>query len=116
MTYVQCVLCLGLGISVIKNEDQNIDIWNSIESSLLIYPPVYTIAFFALHSYQHSLRKTAKMLGLTTKETARRLAIIKRKVRKDLKQKGIDLNLISNIIEEDLVFEITENDEEINDN
>lgn len=116
MTYVQCVLCLGLDILVIKNEEQNIDVWNSIEHSLLSYPPIYTIAFFALYSYQHSLRKTAKMLGLTTKEAVRKIAIIKRKVRKDLKQKGVDLSLISNIIEEDLVFEVIENDEEINDN
>lgn len=56
------------------------------------------------------------MLGLTTKEAVRKIAIIKRKVRKDLKQKGVDLSLISNIIEEDLVFEVIENDEEINDN
>ena len=108
MKHVTCVLCRGLGIILIQNNEQTIDIWKCLEKSISKYPPIYQLAFLAINCFSHSLRKTSKVLGQSTKETSRRLAIMKRKIRRDLKGQGANLNLISNILEDDLVIELTE--------
>tara|TARA_Y100000034_G_C6750711_1_gene333667 strand:- start:73 stop:378 length:306 start_codon:yes stop_codon:yes gene_type:complete len=93
---------------LITNNQQTVDIWKSLEKSISKFSSLYQLAFLAINCFNHSLRKTSKVLGQSTKETSRRLAIMKRKIRKDLKNQGANLNLISNILEDDLVIEITE--------
>ena len=108
MKHVICVLCHGLGIILITDNEQIIDIWKSLEKSISKYPSIYQLAFLAINCFNHSLRKTSKILGQSTKETSIRLAIMKRKIRRDLKEQGANLNLVSNILEDDFIIEITD--------
>lgn len=68
--------------------------------------------FVAVYGYGHSIRKTSKTVGLTSKEVSKKLKLIKRAVRRDLKAAGGRLDLISNLTGVSHVFEVIDEQEQ----
>ena len=89
-----------------KINEQYIDVWYSIKQTLRKYTPLDGLMFVAVYGYGHSIRKTSKTVGLTSKEVSSKLKLIKRAVRRDLKAAGGRLDLISNLTGVSHAYEI----------
>lgn len=91
-----------------KTNEQYVDVWHYIKLTLNKYPPMFGLIFIAIYGYGHSIRKTSKAFGLTSKEVTQKVRIIKRAIRRDLKKVGANLNNISNLTGFTNVYEVLE--------
>ena len=80
-----------------EKSGQYIDIWDSISKTTKKFTPLEVFALLATKAYGHSLRQISKILEVTPNEIKKTINKLERAIRKDLKSKGANLKLLTNV-------------------